>query len=407
LPTRSFSNAILWLAVFLGGFVFIEPAPYDVFLALTIPLWMIVGMTVPRAIGPLILLMMLFCVGGILATTQAAHFEAQPMYMAVTAFLALSACFFACLIAEEPKRLDLITRAWIAAAAVTSILGVCGYFGLTGDWFVRFGRATGGFEDPNVFGPFLVFPFLVLAHRALTGSAGQVVGSVVLAVVIFAGIFLSFSRATWGMTVVSVLMLGMLLYVTARTPMMRARYIVTGVAGLMLMGLLIAVALSLPAVSELFAERAQVVQDYDSGRMGRFERHAAGFNMMLDHPLGIGAMEFGKIFREDEHNIWLKALTTYGWLGFAAFFTLVLWTLVAAFPLLFRTSRIQAITQIAYVVFVCHIIMALVIDIDHWRHVFVLFGILWGAIAASPRRVAVDRASFEGAAAIRPPRPAF
>jgi O-antigen ligase len=166
-----------------------------------------------------------------------------------------------------------------------------------------------------------------------------VIASGATAIVIFAGIFLSFSRATWGITVVSALMLGMVLYVTARSPMMRARYIVTGVAGLMFMGLLVVVALSIPAVSELFTERAQVVQDYDSGRMGRFERHAAGFNMMLDHPLGIGAMEFGKIFKEDEHNIWLKALTTYGWLGFAAFLTLVIWTLAAAFPLLFRKAR--------------------------------------------------------------------
>jgi hypothetical protein len=146
LPTRSFSNAILWLTVFLGGFVFIEPAPYDLFLAVTIPLWMLVGLTVPRAVGPLIVLLLLFCTGGILAATQATRFDTQPMYMAVTAFLALSACFYACLIGEDPKRLNLITRAWILAAFVTSVLGVCGYFGLTGELFVRFGRATGGFE---------------------------------------------------------------------------------------------------------------------------------------------------------------------------------------------------------------------------------------------------------------------
>ena len=40
------------------------------------------------------------------------------------------------------------------------------------------------------------------------------------------------------------------------------------------------------------------------------------------------------------------------------------------------------VTQIAYIVFLGHILMATVIDIDHWRHVFLLFGILWGAIAA-------------------------
>ena len=54
--------------------------------------------------------------------------------------------------------------------------------------------------------------------------------------------------------------------------------------------------------------------------------------MMLERPLGIGAMEFGKTYGEDEHDIWLKSLTTYGWLGFAAYVSLVLWTLIAALP---------------------------------------------------------------------------
>ena len=35
--------------------------------------------------------------------------------------------------------------------------------------------------------------------------------------------------------------------------------------------------------------------------------------------------------------------------------------------------------------------MATVIDIDHWRHVYLLFGILWGAIAA-------DRGATQAAA---------
>ena len=410
LPTRSFANAILWLAVFLGGFVFVEPAPYDLFLVLIIPLWMLLGVTVPRTAGPLIVLMFVFMAGGIVATTQAAHFETQPIYMAVTAFLAVSACFYACIIAEDPKRLDVIVSAWVFAALVTAVLGICGYFGLTGELFVKFGRAAGGFEDPNVFGPFLILPFLVLARRALTGSLGQVLLSGVLAMVIFSGIFLSFSRATWGATALGALLLAVLLYATDRRPLMRVRYIAIAAMGAVLMTLLVMVALSIPAVSELFADRAQLVQDYDSRHMGRFERHAAGFNLMIEHPLGIGAMEFGKIFSEDEHNIWLKLLTTYGWLGFAAFLTLVVWTMLAAFPLLFRTGKLQAITQIAYVVFLCHIIMGLVIDIDHWRHVFVLLGILWGAIAidrsARQIRLSAWRPDLSGEAGRLAPRAA-
>lgn len=393
LPTRSLANAILWLAVFLGGFVFVEPAPYDLYLALVIPVWMVLGLTVPRAAGPLIVLMMLFLAGGVLAATQAKYLDAQPLYFAVSAFLALSACFFACLIAQDRQKLDVIVSAWIASALVTSILGLCGYFGLTGELFTKFGRASGGFQDPNVFGPFLIFPFLVLVRRTLTGSLRELVVSGGLAMIIFAGIFLSFSRATWGLAALGVVLIGILLFANERNPLMRARYIGLAVVGAVAAALFIAAALSIPTVADLFQDRAQVVQDYDAGRMGRFERHAVGFNMMLDRPLGIGALEFGRIFREDEHDIWLKALTTYGWLGFAAFLILTVWTLAAAFPLLFRAGELQPMAQVAYVVFAGHILMATVIDVDHWRHFFLVLGLLWGAIAVDRKATQLRLAS--------------
>lgn len=382
LPTKSVANGALWLAIFLGGFVFFEPAPYEIFLALVIPAWLLFGMMVPRAVGPLIVLMLLFVAGGVLAATQAKDFSTQPVYYAVTAFLAFSSCFFASLVAEKPDRLNIIVSAWIAAALMTTALGVVGYFGLTGELFTKFGRATGGFQDPNVFGPFLIFPFVVLVRRALTRPFGEALTSGLLALVIFIGIFLSFSRAAWGLTVVTVFLTGVLLFATERSAKARARFVALGAVGIVLMMLVVAAALSIPAVSELFADRAQLEQSYDVGRFGRFERYAIGFNMMLDHPLGIGAIEFGRMFGEDEHDIWLKTLTTYGWLGFAAHLSLVIWTLVAAFPLMFRSGPLQAVTQIAYIVFLGHILMAAVIDIDHWRHVYLLFGILWGAIAA-------------------------
>ena len=62
---RASPTALLWLAVFLGGFVFFEPAPYDLFLALLIPAWLLLGLTIPRAIGPLVVLMLLFLAGGV------------------------------------------------------------------------------------------------------------------------------------------------------------------------------------------------------------------------------------------------------------------------------------------------------------------------------------------------------
>jgi hypothetical protein len=382
LPTRTIANLLLWLAVFLGGFVIFEPAPYELYLALLIPGWLLLGLPVPRAVSPLLVLMLLFLAGGIVAATQAKDFSTQPIYYAVTAFLAFSAVFFAALIAQDRSRLDVIVAGWIAGGFFTTLLGVVGYFGLSGELFTKFDRATGGFQDPNVFGPFLIFPFVVLARRALISPFRTAVASGALALVLLFGIFLSFSRAAWGLSVITLVMMGLLLLITERSAKARMRVMALAAVGVVAVTLLLGAALSVPAVSKLFDDRAQLEQSYDSGHMGRFQRHAVGFNLMLSHPLGLGAIEFGRTFGEDEHDIWLKTLTTYGWLGFLSYFTLVIWTLAAAFPLNFRSGPLQATTQIAYIVFLGHILIATVIDIDHWRHVYLLFGILWGAIAA-------------------------
>ncbi len=386
MPVGAISVAIIWFAVFLGGFVFIEPAPYELYLAVVIGGWFLFNPVLPRAIGPLVVLLIVFMVGGIIAAMQAEHWETQPIYYAVTAFLALSSCFFAAALGTNERLFSVIVSGWIAAALATVGLGMLGYLGLTGELFTKFGRAAGGFQDPNVFGPFLAFPFVMLVRRAMTRPFGAAVRDGGLALIILIGIFLSFSRAAWGLAFLSAAICTTLLFLTEQQKAKRAR--ILGIAALGVVGvvLVIGAVLSLGDTDSLFAERAQVVQDYDGGHLGRFQRHAIGFNMMVGKPLGIGALEFGKIFGEDEHDIWLKTLTTYGWLGFAAYFALTIWTLAAALPLVFRSSSVQPIVQVAYIVFLGHIIVGTVIDIDHWRHVFLLLGILWGAIAADRLR---------------------
>jgi hypothetical protein len=96
--------------------------------------------------------------------------------------------------------------------------------------------------------------------------------------------------------------------------------------GFVLLIAAIIVALQFDQVADLFSDRAKLVQAYDGARHGRFERHAIGFLMAMEHPLGIGPLEFGLMWGEDTHNIWLKALMDYGWLGFVSYVTLMVWT---------------------------------------------------------------------------------
>lgn len=100
--------------------------------------------------------------------------------------------------------------------------------------------------------------------------------------------------------------------------------------------------------------------------------------LATQHPLGIGPLEFAPMFGEDTHNIWLKAVLDYGWIGFIAFLTLTFLTLGIGFKLLFRNRPWQPFLLVAYATYLEHVLIGNVIDTDHWRHFYLLFRIIWG-----------------------------
>ncbi|MCR6498662.1 O-antigen ligase family protein [Shinella sp. CPCC 101442] len=380
-------SMLVAVGVFLSGFVISEPAPYEVFMAALIGLWAIVGLRISRYIAPLVVLILLFNVGGMLSLTMLDDLSVGPMYIAVSLFLALSSIFFASIIEARHERLDLIFRAWVASAIITSLLGILGYFHAFpgSEAFTLYDRAKGAFQDPNVFGPFLVAPSLYLVHGLLVGrilgAPLKIVGLLILAL----GLFLSFSRAAWALYLFSVVALVFIMLLKERTGAFRLKILILSLtaAGMMILALL--VALQFDKVSDLFSSRTQLVQEYDGGHLGRFDRHRIGFLMAMEKPLGIGPMVFSKIFPEDEHNIWLKSLTSYGWLGFACYFALIVWTLSAGFKSLLRNRPWQPFLMISFITVVGHTAIGFVIDTDHWRHFYLQLGVLWGCIALEKR----------------------
>jgi hypothetical protein len=135
-------------------------------------------------------------------------------------------------------------------------------------------------------------------------------------------------------------------------------------------------------VKALWVQRAEIVESYDGGKGGRFDRQQEGFFAIQERPLGFGPFQFGLTYGEDEHNMWLKGFTVYGWMGGFAYIILVAWTLAAATPLLFKPRPWQAFLQCAYATYLGHLMIHNVIDNDHWRHLFLIYGVLWGTIAA-------------------------
>lgn len=373
--------------VFLSGFVMSEPAPYELVMATQIVLWFLLGLTISRSVAVPLSLLLVFNVGGMLSLLVMPDMTGAPMYIAVSTFLALTTVLYAASIEDRPHRLEIIFKAWVAAAVITAILGILGYFHAFpgAGMFTRYDRAMGAFEDPNVFGPYLVAPILYLLYRLLTGSLAQAPLPVAGLLVLALGVFLSFSRAAWGLLLFSGVVLVFLMLLKERTGAFRLKILALSIAAILLLALALVIALQFDKVADLFTTRARLVQDYDGARLGRFERHKIGFLLAMERPLGLGPMELGRMYGEDEHNIWLKSLTTYGWLGFVAYVTLIIWTLAAGFRYLLRERPWQPYLMIGWVVILGHCLIGNVIDTDHWRHFYLLLGVVWGCIALEQR----------------------
>jgi O-antigen ligase len=381
------STGAIALGVLLSGFVIREPAPYELYMAGLIAVWSLFGLRISRTITPLVVLIVTFNIGGMIAMTQMANLMNTPLYLAVSLFLGFTAIFFAAVTEADPRLFRIIFLSWVTSAVVTSVLGILGYFGAVpgAEMFTKFGRAAGAFQDPNVFGPYLTLPGIYLLYRVLTGNPAKMAIYAVPLLIVTGGIFLSFSRGAWGLFGASAILLTGFLFLQSDSGKFRLRIVVMSIAAVALLTVALLIVLQIPSIAELFTTRAQLVQDYDGARLGRFARYAIGFLLATEKPFGIGPLVFGQIYGEDTHNIWLKTLMDYGWLGFASYLTLIVWTVAAGFRILLRNRPWQPYLLSAYVVFIGHIALGTVIDTDHWRHFYLLLGLIWGSIALEAR----------------------
>jgi hypothetical protein len=281
-------------------------------------------------------------------------------------------------------RLRWLMRGYIAAAVIVSLLAIGGYFRLFGkysEWFVIFSRAKGTFKDPNVFAAFLILPGLFLFQRILSGRRSQALGAAILLLPLLAGLFLSFSRAAWGQYVLCALLLLVLTFLTTRSAGARLRIFVVAIVGGMAAVAFVTVLLSVDQVAVLFRERAALTQSYDTGHTGRFGRYSLAIQLALEYPFGMGPLQFQ--FPEAPHNTYLNSFITGGWMAGAAYLTLTLVTLIAGLRFAFVRTPWQPAHQVAYVAFIGVAAESAIIDTDHWRHYFLILGVLWGLMAVS------------------------
>ncbi len=378
---------LVFVTILGSPFVFIEPSPYEgLVLILAVGLIALGRLQVHIRLLPLIVLMYLLALGGLFSVMPVLHDSDARVYFFVSVYMGVSAILFACLFsADVMRRLAALRSAYILAAAFASFIGILGYFDLMPDAasMLENGRVKATFKDPNVFGPFLILPLLLIMMRLLRGRIS--LGYIVAGVTILLGLFLSFSRGAWAHFVVSAAIMVVLLFATERSARRRANlfagFIVCAVA---VVGIVL-VALSTNVVADMFVERAKLEQFYDVGHGGRFAGWVDGLEVISEHPDGVGPRQFGKERGVDPHNVYINAFLSYGWLGGLAYITLVLGTLQVGLMSLWQRTPWQPFLIAVFSTFVGIVGEGFIVDTDHWRHFYLLMGLIWGLSVANAK----------------------
>jgi O-Antigen ligase len=380
--------AVVWATFALSGVVFSEPAPVDMLLIGLIILLPTVGLvTITPVLTVYLSLWCIAAASGFLTSTLSRDIPASTVFTAISLYLYVASFVLGAFVARAPERhTELILSGWMIAAVIAAATGLIGYFKLVPgayEMFTKFERAAGTFKDPNVFGPFLVAPFLYALHLVLTRPWYRSVGPLAIAGLLAIGVLLSFSRGAWINLALALVVYGTLAYATAPTAAQRQRIVLIVATGTTLVALLTLAVLQDDKIGGFFAERATLTQSYDVGPAGRFGGQEKAIRLLLDHPFGIGAGQFTSLYHHEEvHNVFLSMFHNAGWLGGFTYWLMVGLTLVIGAQHLTVASSARPLFIIAYASFLATAFEGIIVDTDHWRSFYILMAIVWGMASA-------------------------
>lgn len=378
-------DAFVWIFMLCGAISLIEPSPYDFASIAALPLWFLGGFAVHRSFIVFGALILAFTLTGFLSLVPYLDNADSTLYQYQSAYLTLTALFFALFFSERTqRRTEIALSGYTAGALIAAICGIIGYFDIAGlgELFSKYGRASGTFKDPNVLGSFLILSALYLAQKLMFACTRHVIATALALVVLLAGVLLSFSRGSWGATIFSLALMGFAAYATSADARFKRRIVLTALFAVIAMAVVVIALLSIESTRSFFLQRAAVSQDYDAGETGRFGNQARSLPMLLDRFWGFGSLRFRRVFGLDPHNSYIGAFANNGWMGGLLYLLLVGVTTFVGWRLMFHASPYQRTAQVFVPTLLAFDLQAFQIDVDHWRHVLLLYGAVWGLEAA-------------------------
>ena len=227
-----------------------------------------------------------------------------------------------------------------------------------------------------MYGSFLIPAVIFCAYLLSVGRGSKLMLSGALGMVLL-GILLSFSRIA---VVAALFCLVAYVFFHYRNDKRRLLMIV---GGLIATGVVLFVIASMTSAefTVKLMDRLTFAKSYDLGEEGRYHRYLLVLPMIASNPIGVGVLQLEKIFPEPIHNIWLSSFVNYGWGGGVAWVTLAIGSVVVSIR---NYRRTKSEVSIALLMALCGVVFCSTLhEGEHWRHTWLLYGLVWGWNAAN------------------------
>ena len=382
------------MAVALGfltlGVVKVEPAPTDLIFGVVIAVCIATGrFDLTRVPFAVLWAVTAYVTFAILSIMEAIEIGLAAKYLAITAYLAMLSMWL-CIYVNSAQRSRLVVLCWLAAAVSSALLGSAAYIvGFPGSDGFLYGvgifdegvRVKGLFEDANVYAPFLIPMVLIMLEETLQPRLVRLRLAIKVAClfILMLGVALAFSRAAYANLVIGIMVL--LIVLTLRRGGAKQAGILFGIVVVAFVAL--ALTFNATGSTEFLQQRSQL-QRYDTGRFGA---QREGIELAQKHPVGIGPGQFELVSPVSTHSTYIRVLAEHGFMGFITFTALAVITLMLAIRNAIRGWHTYGIGSAALLAaWIGLLANSFVIDSIHWRHLWVLAGLIWAGSAAGVLR---------------------
>lgn len=355
-----------------SGFVIVEPAPFDVGMLIIFTIVLLSNkFSFEHSNKYMYLTLFVLILSNAVSLLFAENKLRGIVYFSTTIYLIITCIFLIYIINRYKKNaIDSIFLGYTFAAIASSLLGLLAYFNLIpmSDLYIKYGRATGLFKDPNVFGPFMI-PIVLYSLHKLEGE--MVLKKRFFWINTFlitsVAVFLSYSRAAWGSYILSIFIYVFLKFLINPNK----EVIFKSLASFFILSLIMVYVANIPVVKQDFEKRFSY-QQYDNVR---FSHQEEALNIALTHPLGKGPGQSELVLNYATHNSFLRVWLENGYFGLISYLMILVLSIITGIKKFFKYKHSLLAVSIASI---CAILMnSFVVDVVHWRHFWIMLAIPW------------------------------